>query len=124
MIRIDFDKAMELHRMLTKKTGGDPGIRDRALLESALYAPFHTFGGVELYETIEEKAARLCHSLISNHAFVDGNKRISVLLMLTFLEVNGIKITPACSDVIRLGLSAGEGIMKYEDILSWIREFE
>ncbi len=74
MIRLSNEKVLLLHRLITEKTGGDPNIRDIALLESALESAFATFDGVELYPTKQEKGARIGYSLISNHAFVDGNK--------------------------------------------------
>ena len=82
------------------------------------------FGGVELYPTKEEKGARLGYSLISNHAFVDGNKRIGMYVLLSFLETNGIKIHPSNEEVVRVGLATAAGEMKYEDILAWILENE
>ena len=92
------------------------------LLDSALESAFATFGGEELYPGKEEKAAKIGFSLISNHAFVDGNKRIGVYVMLSFLELNGIRIEATDADVIRLGLSVADGSMQYEDVLAWIRE--
>ena len=84
---------MLLHRLIAEETGGSIGVRYETLLESALENVFSGFGGQEFYPTREEKGARLGYALISNHAFVDGNKRISMYVMLTFLEVNGIRWT-------------------------------
>ena len=81
---------------------------------------FQTFGGEELYPSKEEKGARIGYALISNHAFVDGNKRIGMYVMMTFLEVNGIKIDPSVDDVARVGLAVASGEMKYDDLLEWI----
>ena len=92
-----------------------------ALLDSALESAFLTFDGEELYPTKEEKAARLAFALIANHAFVDGNKRIGVLVLLTFLEVNGIRLNVDNDDVARMGLAVAAGTMKYGDLLTWIR---
>ena len=103
-------------------TGGSVGVRDEGLLESALEAAFSEFGGVEFYPTKEEKAARLGYSLISNHAFVDGNKRIGMYIMLTFLEVNGIHMDCTNEDVVHAGLSVAAGTMDYEGLLAWVRE--
>lgn len=90
MIRFSKDKVLLLHKLIAEETGGSIGVRDEALLESALEGIYATFDGQELYPTKEEKGARLGYTLISNHAFVDGNKRIGMHIMLTFLEVNGI----------------------------------
>lgn len=96
---------------MAEATGGSVGLRDEGLLDSALESAFSTFDGVELYPTKEEKAAKICHSLVSNHAFVDGNKRIGVYVMLSFLEINGIRIEATDEDVINLGLSVADGSM-------------
>ena len=73
---------------------------------------------------LEEKGARLGFSLISNHAFVDGNKRIGMYVMLVFLEVNGVKIRPTNAEVARVGLAVASGEMKYNELLEWIIENE
>ena len=108
--------------MITQETGGDPNIRDIALLESALESAFATFDGKELYPSKEEKGAKLGFSLISNHAFVDGNKRIGMYVLLTFLEINGTPIDPSSQEVARVGLAVASGEMDYEDLLQWILE--
>lgn len=120
MIKITEEKVLLLHRLITEETGGDPNIRDIALLNSALESAFATFDGRELYPTKEEKGARIGFSLISNHAFVDGNKRIGMFILLTFLEVNGIKLRPANVEVARVGIAVAAGEMKYEELLDWI----
>lgn len=120
MIKLSQEKVLLLHKIITEETGGDPNIRDFALLESALESAFQTFGGEELYPSKKEKGARLGYALISNHAFVDGNKRIGMYIMMVFLEVNGIRIEPSVDDVARVGLAVASGEMKYDDLLEWI----
>lgn len=120
MIKFSKEKVLLLHKMIAQETGGSIGLRDEALLDSALENAFSGFGGIEFYPSKEEKAARLAYSLISNHAFVDGNKRIGVYVMLTFLEVNGIRIDCADDEIVELGLSVASGKMDYETILAWI----
>ena len=122
MIRFSKEKVLLLHRIMAQATGGSVGVRDEGLLESALEAAFSEFGGVEFYPTKEEKAARLGYSLISNHAFVDGNKRIGMYIMLNFLEVNGIHMDCTNEDVVHAGLSVAAGTMDYEGLLAWVRE--
>ena len=122
MIRFSKEKVLLLHRIMAQATGGSVGVRDEGLLESALEAAFSEFGGVEFYPTKEEKAARLGYSLISNHAFVDGNKRIGMYIMLTFLEVNGIHMDCTNEDVVHAGLSVAAGTMDYEGLLTWVQE--
>ncbi len=120
MIKLSQEKVLLLHKLISKETGGDPNIRDFALLESALESAFQTFSGEELYPSKEEKGARLGYALISNHAFVDGNKRIGMFVMMIFLEINGVKIDPSVDDVARVGLAVASGKMKYDDLLEWI----
>lgn len=111
MIRFSKDKVLLLHQLIAQETGGSVGVRDEGLLESALEAAFSSFGGKEFYPTKEEKGARLGYTLISNHAFVDGNKRIGMYVMLTFLEVNGIHMDCTNEDVATVGLAVASGSM-------------
>lgn len=124
MIRLSQEKVLLLHELITEQTGGDPSVRDIALLNSALESAFATFDGQELYPSVQEKGARLGFALISNHAFVDGNKRIGIFVMLIFLEINGVKISPTNDEVARVGLAVAAGEMKYPELLAWILENE
>lgn len=124
MIRFEKEKVLLLHQILIEQTGGEDGIRDMGLLESALAACDATFDGKELFPTKEEKAARLGSGLIANHAFVDGNKRIGMYVMLTFLEVNGIRLEVSDEEIVRVGLSLAQGKMKNDELLKWIYEHE
>ncbi|MBQ6622545.1 MAG: type II toxin-antitoxin system death-on-curing family toxin [Mogibacterium sp.] len=107
---------------MAEATGGSIGVRDEGLLDSALESAFATFDGIELYPSKEEKAARIGCSLITNQAFVDGNKRIGVYVMLSFLELNGIRTDATNADVVQLGLGIADGTMQYEEVLMWIRK--
>ena len=124
MIRFSSDKIKLLHQLMAEETGGSIGVRDEGLLESAIESAFATFDGVELYPSKEEKAAKLGYSLVSNHAFVDGNKRIGVYVMLSFLELNGIHVDSNDEDVVALGLGVADGSMNQEDVLKWIEDHE
>lgn len=124
MIKFSKEKVKLLHQLMAEATGGSAGVRDEGLLDSAIENAFATFGGEELYPSKEEKAASLAYSLISDHAFVDGNKRIGVYVMLSFLELNGIRIEASDDDVIKLGLGTADGSMKRDEILAWIMEHE
>ena len=124
MIKFSKEKVLLLHQLLTQETGGAAGVRDYNLLDSALNSAFHTFDGKEFYPTKQEKAARLGYSLVSNHAFVDGNKRIGMYVMITFLEVNGIHLNASAKEVARVGLALADGTMKYDELLAWVRENE
>lgn len=120
MIKIDNEKVLLLHQLLIEETGGEPNIRDMKLLDSNINQVYQTFDGAELYKTKEEKAARLGFSLVSNHAFVDGNKRIGMLVMLTFLELNGIKVSFTNDEIVKIGFDLAESKMSYEQLLDEI----
>lgn len=120
MIRFSKDKVLLLHKLIAEETGGSMGVRDEALLESALESAFSGFGEKEFYPTKEEKGARLGYTLISDHAFVDGNKRIGMYVMLTFLEVNGIRLECTNEDIVDTGLAVAAGNMDYEALLDWV----
>ena len=122
MIKFSKEKVLLLHKFIAQETGGSIGVRDEALLESALEAAFAGFGDKEFYPTKEEKGARLGYTLISNHAFVDGNKRIGMYVMLTFLEVNGIHMDCTNEEVTEMGLALADGSVGYEDLLNWVIE--
>ena len=121
MKKIDKEMVLLLHQLMAQATGGSIGVRDDGLLESALESCFATFDGQELYPTKIEKAAKLGYSLVSNHAFIDGNKRIGIYVMLTFLEINGIKIVAENQDIVNIGLSLANGTMKYQDLVDWLK---
>lgn len=122
MIFLTLEEIISLHSRLIHKTGGLDGVRDFGLLESALASCQSSFAEVEQYPTLEEKAARLAFSLTNNHAFLDGNKRIAVLVMLTTLQLNGISLKFTQHELITLGLSLADGSYCYKDVLKWVRE--
>ncbi len=124
MIKFSKEKVKLLHQLLWEESGGSVGLRDEGLLDSALESAFAGFGDTEFYPTKEEKAARLGFALISNHAFVDGNKRIGVYVMLSFLEMNGIRLQCNDDELVHIGLSIAAGTMKYEELLQWIIDHE
>lgn len=90
------------------------------MLESALESPFQTFDGHDLYPSIIQKAARIGYSLVSNHSFIDGNKRIGIHIMLVFLAINGIDISCTQEDLIKIGLSLADGTMTFEELSAWL----
>lgn len=124
MIRLTKKQVLMLHTQLIEFTGGCDGIRDEGLLDSALESPFQSFGGEELYLSIQAKAARLCYGLVKNHAMIDGNKRIGVHSMLVFLAVNGYELKYTQKELVDLILDVAGGKKEYEDILSWILEHQ
>lgn len=121
MIQFSTEKVKLLHQLIAQETGGSIGLRDEGLLESALEGAFATFGGEDLYPTKEEKGARLGYALISNHAFVDGNKRVGMYVMLTFLEVNGVRLDCTNREVADTGLAVAAEQMDYDALLEWVR---
>lgn len=122
MILLTVEEIIALHDKLIERTGGSHGLRDQSLLESAVYSAMSSFADNEAYPTVEEKAARLMFSITNNHAFVDGNKRIGLFVMLMTLQLNNIKIKYTQSELITLGLSVADGETEYIDILDWIME--
>lgn len=121
MIRLTKQQVIMLHQDVIAQSGGSPEIRDEGLLDSALNAPFQTFAGMELYPTIIDKAAHLGYSLIKNHAFVDGNKRIGTHVMLAFLMLNGIDVDYEDEELIQLILGVAAGKISSEQLLAWLQ---
>jgi death on curing protein len=117
---ISIDYILKLHKKLILATGGSDGVRDIELLKSAVENSKSTFGGEELYPSIEDKCVNICYSIINNHAFIDGNKRIGIYVMLVLLEYNGIELSYSQSELINLGLGIAKGELKQEDIHEWI----
>lgn len=120
MKRISVEQIIHLHSLLIAQSGGMKGLRDRGLLESAVRVPFQSFGNQELYPSIQIKAAQLCYSIISNHPFNDGNKRVGILTMLIFLRINYIDIQCEDEDIIDLGLGIALGKYNTAHIVEWI----
>lgn len=90
------------------------------MLESALNIPFQTFGGKDLYPSLQQKVARLCFGLVKNHPFVDGNKRIGAHAMLVFLVLNGVELQHSQEELSDIILQATAGEIGTEDLLNWI----
>ncbi len=124
MITLDIEQVIHLHSLLIEKTGGKDGIRDKGLLESSIYHAYATFKGEDLYPEIEEKIARQMFSLIRNHAFIDGNKRIGIFSMLVLLELNGINISFTQKELIELAIDTTEGKYDADSIIKWIKSHE
>ena len=121
MIFLTTEEIIDLHSKIINRTGGSEGLRDINLLESAVYSAMASFADTESYPSVEEKAARLMFSLVNNHAFVDGNKRIGVFVMLMTLKLNNIEIKYSQEELISLGLSTAAGQTDYDGILNWIK---
>jgi len=113
-------EAIELHLRIIEQSGGLAGIRDFGMLESALAQPLMTFGGEELYPTLAEKASALGFSLIKNHPFIDGNKRIGHAVMEVFLVLNGYEIDATVDEQERVILSVASGELGRADFTNWL----
>jgi death-on-curing protein len=115
-------QVLALHAEQLRRYGGATGLRDRAGLESALARPAMTFGGEDLYEDMSGKAAALMHSLVLNHPFVDGNKRVAAHAAIVFVELNGHEFLATPDELVDITLAAAEGKVKVEALAIWFRQ--
>lgn len=119
---LSLDEVLELHGKVLARSGGSAGVRDQNALESAVAQPQMSFGGQDLYPTLAEKAAALSFSLINNHPFVDGNKRIGHAAAEVFLIVNGFEIDADVDEQERVVLAVAAGEMSRDQWTQWLRE--
>lgn len=124
MRRLSYEQVLRLHDALIEEFGGTAGIRDQGLLDSALNTPFATFGDRYPYTSLQAKAAQLGFGLVSNHPFIDGNKRIGAHVMLVFLALNGIELDYKQEDLIDIVLKAASGQTNAQGLLEWILEHQ
>ena len=116
------EQVLELHRWQMRRFGGSAGLRDRGGLEAALARPQMTFGGEDLYPDLEAKAAALLHSLVVNHPFVDGNKRIGAAVAELFLSLNGADVLAGDDELVAITLAAARGEVSAEALSIWLRQ--
>lgn len=114
------EQILKMHASLIEATGGSAGIRDEGMLDLALNNPFQSFGGQELYPSIQAKAARLCFGLVKNHAMLDGNKRLGAHVMLVFLAINGFELSYTQRELSDVILALASGDVGEKEILQWI----
>ena len=119
---LSIHEELALHERIAAQSGGGVGLRDLALLESALAQPRQSFGGSDLHSSLVEKAGALGFSLIANHPFVDGNKRIGHAAMEIFLVLNGQEIDADVDEQERVVLAVAAGDMSREQFTDWLRE--
>ena len=124
MKKLSKEQILMLHTQLIQQTGGSDGVRDYNLLDSALETPFQSFGGDELYPTIQAKAARLGYGLIKNHCMIDCNKRIGTHAMLVFLALNGIELKYTQKELYETILDVAAGNIEYEGLLQWVLDHQ
>ena len=120
MIKLSQEQIKRLHKKMVEATGGLVGIRDEAMLDSALSVVFQTFDEIELYPSTAAKIARIAYGLISNHPFIDGNKRIGTYVMMVLLDLNHIATDFSDEDVIHIGLELANGNMNDKQLLDLI----
>ena len=121
MIWITADDVIQIHSRVIQRSGGMDGLRDRASLEAAISAPMQSFGGQDLYPTTVEKIARLGYGLASNHAFVDGNKRIGAMMTQLLLKWNGFQMSLRSGELADMFIAIADGSAKESDFLAWIQ---
>jgi death on curing protein len=119
---LSIDQILEIHQAQIETFGGSAGLRDRGALESAVARPAMTFGGEDLYPEVADKAAALMHSLVMNHAFVDGNKRVGAAAAELFLDLNGYRLDASDEDFEEITLTVARGELDAERLAIWIRQ--
>jgi len=124
MKKLTKEQILLLHNDLIYVHGGSDGIRDENLLESALAAPFQSFGGQSMFPSIQQKAARLGFGLIMNHPFVDGNKRIGTHVMLIMLAMNGIELEHTQKELYEIILKVAASEATFEELFDWVLDHE
>ena len=121
-VHLSLEQVLALHRLQRLRFGGAAGLRDRGALEAALGRPQMTFGGEDLYPDVAAKAAALMHSLVMNHPFVDGNKRVGAHAGILFLIVNGVEPAFSPADLVAITLAVARGELSAEALAIWLRQ--
>ena len=115
-------EVIELYGRVVDQSGGASGLRDTGRLESAVAQPRITYGGRDLYPSLIEKAGALCFSLVQNHPFVDGNKRLGHVAMEVFLILNGHEIRASVDEQESLILGVASGQVSKESLVEWLTQ--
>ena len=121
MIWVTADDVILIHSRVISVTGGIDGLRDRPGLEAAIAAPLQTFGGQEFFPSDVEKIARLGFGLASNHAFIDGNKRIGAMMTQLLLKWNGYRLILAQGQLADMFIAIADGQKSEQELLTWIQ---
>lgn len=122
MITLTKEQIIKLHEMIYERYGGALGVLNEGMLDSALQAPFQTFGGEELFPDDKEKVIRLAYGLIKNHSFRDGNKRIGALVLLVMLKLNGYRVNATNEEFTDIIMGIAASNKDDEDLRAWVDE--
>jgi death-on-curing protein len=122
ILYISIQQIEALHASQIGEYGGAAGLRDRGALEAAVARPTMTFGGEDLYPDLASKAAALMHSLVMNHPFVDGNKRVGAQAALVFLFVNECEVHVSSEELVEITLTVARGELDAESLAIWFRQ--
>jgi len=116
------EQVVRLHSKMIARSGGSDGVRDIGLIESAIMRAAAGYGDYDVYPNAVQKAAAVCCGLVSNHGFIDGNKRIGVAAMLLILQKNGVMLQYTQRELIQLGMDLAQGLLSVEDCIQWIEQ--
>lgn len=119
---VSCEQVVAIHRALLERFGGGDGLRDAGGLEAAVARPAMTFGGDDLYPDLGSKAAALMHSLVLNHPFVDGNKRVGAAAAELLVVLNNHTLSASDDDIVRMTLATAEGRISVEALTVWFRQ--
>lgn len=120
-IWINMDAVLAIHRRQIAEHGGDEGIRDRGLLESALARPKNLIANSETTPDVFELSAAHGYGICKNHAFVDGNKRVAYVVCMMFLRLNGMTLDASPEEKYLTFLKLAEGSINEKDLADWLR---
>jgi death on curing protein len=119
---LSLEQALQIHAFQIRRFGGSSGLRDPEALAAAMARPQMTFGGEDLYPDLAAKAAALMHSLVTNHPFVDGNKRVGAHAALLFIRVNGLEPLIKPPELTEVTMSVARGELSAEALAIWLRQ--
>ena len=122
MVYLSIEQVLYLHRLQTGAYGGASGLRDRRGLESAVARPAMTFDGEDLYPDVPAKAAAMMHSLVLNHPFVDGNKRVGAHAAIVFIDANGWEFQATPDELVAITLNLAAGAIEIGALTIWFRQ--
>ena len=121
MLSFSKEEVLAIHATVIMWFGGLRGLRDEGLLDSALAQPFQTFDGADLYSSAIEKVCRYASGIISDHPFLDGNKRTGAALLGTYLRMSGIDFRPDHTAYLKVILGVADGTVSYDSLVEWTK---